>query len=186
MARPLPKILTRDESAALLDAPSAELTPRRDRLMMELCLAAGIRAGEVVAVRVEHVDFATGRLDVRDGKGAKDRRLWLGDEVLGRLGAWMDRRPSAPWLFPTSRGTRVRTSHLRRSVKRYARMADVDEAERVSPHTLRHTFATRLYERTRDLALVKMALGHADISTTTIYVHLSDDALGDAMRGLDL
>ena len=65
-------------------------------------------------------------------------------------------------------------------------MADVDEADRVSPHTLRHTLATRLYERTRDLALVKMALGHADISTTTIYVHLADGELGDAMRGLDL
>lgn len=186
MSRRLPKILTRDESSSLLDAPSDELTPRRDRLMMELCLAAGLRAGEVVAVRVEHLDFATGRLDVRDGKGAKDRRLWLSDEVAGRLAAWLDRRPEGPWLFPTSRGTCVRTSHLRRSVKRYARAASIDDAERVSPHTLRHTFATRLYERTRDLALVKMALGHADISTTTIYVHLADGELGDAMRGLDL
>lgn len=126
---------------------------------------------------------------VREGKGAKDRTLWLGDELLGELGAWMDARKRAGecrWLLPTKNGTRVRTSHLRRSVKRYARMADIDEADRVSPHTLRHTFATRLYERTLSLRLVQEALGHSDIRTTMLYTHLADGELGDAMRGLDL
>jgi len=189
MSRRLPKVLTPDEATRLLDAPSDEWTPCRDRLLMRLMLAAGLRVGEAVAVATEHVDWSTGRLIVREGKGAKDRTLWLGDELLGELGAWMDARRRAGdcrWLLPTKRGTRVRTSHLRRSVKRYARMADVDEAERVSPHTLRHTFATRLYERTLSVRLVQEALGHSDIRTTMLYTHLADGELGDAMRGLDL
>jgi site-specific recombinase XerD len=185
----LPKVLTPDEAERLLAQPSAEWTPRRDYLAMRLMLAAGLRVGEVVAVATEHLDWSSGRLIVRDGKGARDRTLWLGNELLGELGAWMDRRRRAgdcPLLLPTSQGTEVHTSHLRRSVKRYAYQADVDEADRVSPHTLRHTFATRLYEATQDLRLVQRALGHADVRTTQIYTHVADGKLGDAMRELHL
>ena len=187
MARPLPKILTRAESERLLDQPTSERTPRRDYLAMRLMLAAGLRVGEAVAVATEHVDWSTGRLMIRDGKGSRDRTVWLDDRLLGELGAWMDRRPQsdAGLLLPTRTGSQVHTSHLRRSVKRYARMADVDESDRVSPHTLRHTFATRLYEATTDLRLVQRALGHADVRTTQIYTHVADVDLADAMRDLD-
>jgi integrase/recombinase XerD len=75
----------------------------------------------------------------------KDRTLWTGEDLLEELRDWMDRRPESGYLLPTSKGTEVATSHLHRSVKRYARGADIEGVERVSPHTLRHTFATRLY-----------------------------------------
>ena len=76
------------------------------------------------------------------------------------------------------------TSHLRRSVKRYARKADIEEVDRVSPHTLRHTFATRLYRETGDIRMVQKALGHSGLSTTMIYTHVVDEELEGAMKGL--
>jgi len=78
----------------------------------------------------------------------------------------------------------VVTSHLRRSVKRYVRKADIEEVDRVSPHTLRHTFATRFYRETGDIRMVQKALGHSDLSTTMIYTHVVDEELEGAMKGL--
>jgi site-specific recombinase XerD len=130
----------------------------------------------------------SGKLMVREGKGAKDRTLWIGEELLEELQGWMDRRkataPGADYLLPTSKGTQVATSHLRRSVKRYARDANIEEVERVSPHTLRHTFATRLYRSAGKIRLVQKALGHSDLSTTMIYTHVVDEELEGAMKGL--
>lgn len=100
----------------------------------------------------------------------------------------MDRRkataPGADYLLPTSKETQVATSHLRRSVKRYARKAGIEEVDRVSPHTLRHTFATRLYRSAGKIRLVQKALGHSDLSTTMIYTHVVDEELEGAMKGL--
>lgn len=126
----------------------------------------------------------SGKLMVREGKGAKDRTLWLGEDLLEELREWIGRRPESDWLLPTQKGTKVATSHLRRSVKRYARKADIDEVERVSPHTLRHTFATELYRDTGNIRLVQKALWHADLSTTMIYTHIVDEELETAMKGL--
>ena len=87
-------------------------------------------------------------------------------------------------MLPTRKGTEVATSHLRRSVKRYARKASVEEVDRVSPHTLRHTFATRLYRETGNIRLTQKALGHSDLSTTMIYTHVVDEELEGAMKDL--
>jgi site-specific recombinase XerD len=130
----------------------------------------------------------SGKLMVREGKGAKDRTLWIGEELLGELRSWMDRRKSkagdSKYLLPTSKGTKVATSHLRRSVKRYAKKAEIDDVDRVSPHTLRHTFATRLYRETGKIRMVQKALGHSDLSTTMIYTHVVDEELETALKGL--
>lgn len=91
--------------------------------------------------------------------------------------------PRVGFLFPTSKGTQVDTSHLRRSVKRYARKVDIDEVDRVSPHTLRHTFATRLYRDTGNIRLVQKTLGHSDLSTTMLYTHVVDEELEGRMKG---
>jgi site-specific recombinase XerD len=100
----------------------------------------------------------------------------------------MDRRQEkageSEYLLPTSKGTQVATSHLRRSVKRYARKAGIEEVDRVSPHTLRHTFATRLYRETGNIRMVQKALGHSDLSTTMIYTHVVDEELEGAMKRL--
>ena len=191
MARPdkLPKILTEEETDRLLAQPNQRyFGPHRDYLYMRLMLKAGLRASEAAALRPEHLDLMSGKLSVREGKGAKDRTLWIGEEMLGELQEWMDRRgdevESPGFLLPTRKGTEVVTSHLRRSVKRYARKAGIDEVDRVSPHTLRHTFATRLYRKTSNIRMVQKALGHSDLSTTMIYTHVVDEELEGAMKGL--
>jgi len=187
MARPdtLPKILTEEEIDRLLDEPNQRYYgPHRDYLYMRLMLKTGLRAGEAVALRPEHVSLMHGKMMVREGKGAKDRTLWIGEELLEELREWMERRPESDYLLPTRKGTKVATSHLRRSVKRYARKAGIDEVERVSPHTLRHTFATELYRETGKIRAVQKALGHADLSTTMVYTHVVDEELEAAMKGL--
>jgi len=187
MSRPdkLPKFLSDSEVERLLDRPNERYySPKRDLLMMRVQLSAGLRPGEVVALRPEHIGFNSGRIDVREGKGAKDRVVFVGDSLLEDLQDWMERRPESKWLFPTSKGTKVDTSHLRRSVKRYAREAGLDELDRISPHTLRHTFATKLYRETSDIRRVQKALGHSDLSTTMIYTHVVDEELEADMKGL--
>ena len=181
----LPKVLTEEETSALLQEPNRRYYgPHRDYLFMRLMLKAGLRAGEAVALRPEHLNMTTCKLMVREGKGAKDRTLWIGDELRDEIGEWLDRRPEAEFLLPTRKGTRVATSHVRRSVKRYARKAGIGEVERVSPHTLRHTFATRLYRETGNIRLVQKALGHSDLSTTMIYTHVVDEELEVALKRL--
>ena len=194
MARPdtLPKILTEAETNQLLAQPNQRyFGPHRDYLYMRLMLKAGLRASETTALRPEHIDLMSGKLSVREGKGAKDRTLWVGEEMLSEIQDWMDRRndevedvKATDYLLPTRKGTEVATSHLRRSVKRYARKAGIEEVDRVSPHTLRHTFATRLYRETSNIRMVQKALGHSDLSTTMIYTHVVDEELEGAMKGL--
>lgn len=191
MARPdkLPRVLTEAETEALLAQPNQRyFGPCRDYLYMRLMLKAGLRASEATALQKQHVDLMSGKLMVREGKGAKDRTLWVGEDLLEELQEWTDRRTeeaeSSEFLLPTRKGTEVATSHLRRSVKRYARKAGIEEVDRVSPHTLRHTFATRLYRETGNIRMVQKALGHSDLSTTMIYTHVVDEELEGAMKGL--
>jgi integrase/recombinase XerD len=191
MARPdkLPRVLTEEETDRLLAQPNQRyFGPHRDYLYMRLMLKAGLRASEATALRPENVDLMSGKLMVREGKGAKDRTLWIGEDMLEELRGWMDRRkataPGADYLLPTSKGTQVATSHLRRSVKRYARDAEIEEVGRVSPHTLRHTFATQLYRETSNIRMVQKALGHSDLSTTMVYTHVVDEELEGTMKRL--
>lgn len=186
MSRPkkLPKVLTEAEQNALLDELNPRYqSPHRNLTMLRLMLATGLRAGEVVALRPEHVDLETCRLIVREGKGAKDRTLWFSDEIAETLREWMDRRPESRWLFPTRHGDQLSTRYLRAMVSRITVEAEIAEADRVSPHTLRHTFATELYRKTKNLRLVQKALGHASIQTTQIYTHIVDEELEEALRG---
>jgi len=187
MSRPdkLPKVLSDDEGERLLDQPNDRYYgPHRDYLYMRLMLAAGLRVGEAVALKLEHIDLMTGRINIRNGKGAKDRVVYVGDKLLEEVKEWMGRRPESEYLLPTNKGTKVATSQLRRSVKRYAKRAGIQELNRVSPHTLRHTFATRLYRKTSDIRKVQKALGHSDLSTTMIYTHIVDEELEADMKGL--
>jgi integrase/recombinase XerD len=187
MARPdkLPLVLTEEETGRLLSEPNQRYYgPHRDYLYMRVMLKAGLRASEAVSLQPEHIDLMSGKLTVREGKGAKDRTLWIGEELLEELQKWTGRRPESDWLLPTSKGTKVATSHLRRSVKRYAKKAEIDDVDRVSPHTLRHTFATRLYRETGKIRMVQKALGHSDLSTTMIYTHVVDEELETALKGL--
>ncbi len=180
----LPKILSPEEQARFLAEFNTRYpSPHRNLCMVRLMLEAGLRVGEVVALKPEHLDMTTCRLVVREGKGAKDRVLWISDDLRDLIGSWLERRPDSPWLFPTRHGTPVKTRYLREVVKRSAGRAGVAEWERVSPHNLRHTMATDLLRETGNLELVRRALGHADVSTTQRYCHLVDGELETALRG---
>lgn len=178
-----PKVLSEDERARFLAQFNRRYaSPLRNLCMVTVMLDAGLRAGEVVALRPEHVDMTTCKLTVREGKGAKDRTLWIGGDLRDLIGEWLERRPDSEWLFPTRDGGQLDTRYLRAMVKRAARRAEVAEWEKVSPHTLRHTCATDLYRETHDILLVQEVLGHEDLSTTMIYTHLANGEVEDALK----
>ena len=185
MSRPrrLPKVLSQEEQSRLLAQFNVRFpSPHRNLCMTRIMLEAGLRVGEAVALKPEHLDMTTCKLMVREGKGAKDRVLWIGDDLRDLIGTWLERRPESVWLFPTRAGTQVQTRYVRQMVKRVARKAGVSEVDRVSPHALRHTFATDLYAETTNIRLVQKALGHSDLSTTMIYTHVFDSDLEAALR----
>lgn len=190
MPRPrrLPTVLTPAEAAALLRAPNPRYrTGHRDRCLMQLMLNAGLRAAEVLALTVYDVDWLSGQLTVRQGKGKKDRILWLNEPVLEELRRWRARRPAPEQglLFTTLTGTPLHSSALRAMVKRRGTKAGLTQKD-IHPHTLRHTFATELYRQTKDIRLVQKALGHSDLSTTMIYTHIVDDDMEAALKRFHL
>lgn len=192
MSRPdrLPKILTDEDQEALLNQFNTRYwTPHRNRTICLTMLDAGLRVGEVVALQMEHVDLRSRRITVRQGKGAKDRRVPLVQRLVEALQNWFERRPEeldepSSYVFPTRNGTPVHPNNVRRFVKREAKNAGVDEADRVSPHTLRHTYATDVLNKTGNLEAVRRLLGHSEISTTQLYTHLADSDLEEAVNGL--
>lgn len=183
-ARKLPKVLTADERRALLAQCNRRYpSPHRNLCMLRVMLEGGLRAAEVLALQPSHLNMTTCKLMVHQGKGAKDRTLWINDDLRDLIGEWLERRPKSKWLFPARNGKRLDTRYLRTMVKRYAEEASLTEWEKVSPHTLRHTFATDLYRETKNIRLVQKALGHSDLSTTMIYTHIVDEELEEALKG---
>jgi len=165
------RVLTRTEARQILGEPTQRYySPHRDYLVFRLMLETGIRPSEAVGITMDRVDFSTGRIVVV-GKNDKQRRVWMKVALRDAVKSFLARRPQSKFLFPTRKGTKVETNHLRRSVKRYAEEAGISDLENVSPYSMRHTFATRLYEETSDLELVRDALGHERVQTTMQYVH---------------
>jgi integrase/recombinase XerD len=181
----LPQVLTRDEVARLL-AIGRGTSPAalRDRALLELMYACGLRASEAVDLEVRDVDLRAGVLRAR-GKGAKERMVPVGREALEAVRTFLARgRPAFVGLgderrlFVNQRGGGLTRQGLYKIVQRHARAAGLDD--RMSPHTLRHTFATHLLAGGCDLRSLQEMLGHADIATTQIYTHLSAERLKDA------
>ena len=183
LSRPLPRTLSREAVAALVESPDVT-TPRglRDRALLELLYASGLRASECLALRVRDVNRSAGYLQAM-GKGRKERLVPIGAEAL----AWLDRylavgRPAllapgrdSPLIFVNPRGRALSRQSLWQLVLRAARRAGL--RQRVSPHTLRHCFASHLLEGGADLRAVQAMLGHADIATTQIYTHLPSSTI---------
>jgi len=184
--RKLPEVLTAGEQRTLLSQPNPRYpTGERNRLLMRLMLDAGLRVAEALALRWEHIDLMSGMLMVREGKGAKDRTLWLGEDNLELLRHWRERQTKdvegrPEHVFTTLKGGPLHSSYVRRMVKRLAKKAGI--AKDISPHTLRHTFATDLYRETKNIRLVQKALGHSSLSTTMIYTHIVDEELEGALK----
>jgi integrase/recombinase XerD len=178
----VPKTLSEAQVEALLDAPDvASPLGLRDRAMLELLYASGLRVSELVGLKTVNVSFVECALRVT-GKGAKERLVPFGEEAL----AWLQRylaearagilgRRSSDALFVTARGGPMTRQMFWKLVKAHALRAGI--VAPLSPHTLRHAFATHLLNHGADLRAVQMLLGHADISTTTIYTHVARERL---------
>jgi integrase/recombinase XerD len=182
--RKLPQVLTRDEVTRLLEQPRGTEPPAlRDRALLELMYACGLRASEAIGLEIGDVDLETGVLRAR-GKGSKERLVPIGSTASRALVAYVgrarprlvgDRMEAA--LFVNHRGSRLTRQGLYKIVQRHARAAGL--AGKMSPHTLRHTFATHLLAGGCDLRSLQEMLGHADIATTQVYTHLSAERLKD-------
>lgn len=179
----LPKVVSEKQVEALLGAPDVA-TPlgQRDRAMLETLYATGLRVSELVGLKLHEISLADGVLRVL-GKGSKERLVplgqlavaWIADyQKEGRAALLRGRHSDA--LFVTGRGDAMTRQAFWQLVKRYAPVAGID-ATRLSPHVLRHAFATHLLNHGADLRVVQLLLGHADITTTQIYTHVARERL---------
>ena len=176
----LPDVLSPEDVTRILDVPPTDDPAGiRDRAILELLYACGLRVSELVGLDTDRVDLPN--LAVRViGKGNKERRVPMGEEARDRLhryisgprSEWTAKRPS-PAVFVSSRGQRLARESVWRLVRRWAEAAGVPH--RVTPHTFRHSFATHLLEGGADLRVVQALLGHASISTTQLYTHLTGE-----------
>ncbi len=182
LGRPLPKSLTEAEVEALLGAPDIE-DPRghRDRTMLEVLYASGLRVTELVTLTPSQVSLTQGVVRVM-GKGSKERLVPLGEDAVSWVGGYVGGARRAllagrisDYLFPTCRSDCMTRQAFWQLIKRYALQAGV--VKPLSPHTLRHAFATHLLNHGADLRVVQMLLGHSDLSTTQIYTHVARERL---------
>ena len=183
-SRKLPQVLTRGEVERLLSQPRGGDPPAlRDRALLELMYASGLRASEAIGLEVGDIDVEERLLRAR-GKGSKERIVPIGQAALRARGIYLERgRPglvknrNETHLFVNFRGGQLTRQGLYKIVRRHATTAGL--ADRMSPHTLRHTFATHLLAGGCDLRSVQEMLGHADVATTQLYTHLSSERLKD-------
>ena len=180
----LPKVLSRDEVALLLAQPQGTSpAAMRDRALLETMYACGLRASEAIGLELSELDLEAGILRAR-GKGSKERLVPVGSKAAETLAAYLVKaRPplvglrDEPHVFLNLRGSGLSRQGLYKIVQRHARTAGLEQ--RMSPHTLRHTFATHLLAGGCDLRSLQEMLGHSDIGTTQIYTHLSAERLRD-------
>ncbi|WP_147199662.1 site-specific tyrosine recombinase XerD [Pantoea sp. MBD-2R] len=179
----LPKDLSEAQIDRLLNAPSTEIPLElRDKAMLELLYATGLRVTELVSLTLNNVSLRQGVVRVI-GKGDKERLVPLGEEALHWLEQYIEY--GRPWLlngqtldvlFPSNRAQQMTRQTFWHRIKHYATLAGID-SEKLSPHVLRHAFATHLLNHGADLRVVQMLLGHSDLSTTQIYTHVATERL---------
>ena len=187
VGRPLPHSLTEDEVEDLLAAPSlSDPLGVRDRCMLEVLYATGLRVSELVNLTVSQMNLANGVLRV-EGKGSKERLVPLGDEAANWVRKFLDgarreilgKRVSDA-LFPTRRGSAMTRQAFWQRLRKHGAAAGITEG--LTPHTLRHAFATHLLDHGADLRVVQLLLGHSSLSTTQIYTQVARKRLRDLHR----
>ena len=179
----LPKIVSEKQVEALLTAPPREThLGQRDRAMLETLYATGLRVSELVGLKLHEVNFDMGVVRIF-GKGSKERLVPLGEAAIDEVRNYLNvarnellNGRQSDDLFITARGAAMTRQAFWQLIKRYAVTAGID-AKRLSPHVLRHAFATHLLNHGADLRVVQMLLGHSDISTTQIYTHVARERL---------
>ena len=182
IGRALPQSLTEEEVEALLAVPVvSDPLGHRDRAMLELLYATGVRVSELINLKLSQVNLNQGVLRII-GKGDRERLIPLGDEAQDwvkkfiegpRVKILLERQTE--YLFPTGRGDRMTRQAFWHIIKRYAKKAGI--GKKLSPHTVRHAFATHLLNNGADLRVVQLLLGHSDVSTTQIYTHVARERM---------
>lgn len=184
IGRPLPSSLSEHDVELLLNAP--EVTNSlgfRDRTMLEMLYATGLRVSELVNLKFEQISFRQGVVRI-SGKGNKERLVPVGEEAMSWLESYMIQARKSilgerqcDYLFVTNRGDGMTRQAFWHIIKRHAKTAGI--VKELSPHTLRHAFATHLLNHGADLRVVQLLLGHSDLSTTQIYTHVARERLKD-------
>jgi len=186
----LPLVMSVDEMKRLLAVASSLKT----RVLLSLGYGCGLRASEIVRLKVKHIDRAQNIIRIEQSKGRKDRNVMLSDEMLGLLRQWWKTRPSRydagiplqeRWLFPSrkSAGRPMTTRQLNRLFHEAAEAAGIKKG--VTPHTLRHSFATHLLEQDTNLRKIQLLLGHEKLETTARYLHVATGMISAVESPLD-
>lgn len=180
----LPQVLTKEEVEKLLRSPNTgQVLGLRDRAMLELMYATGLRISEIINLKLEDLHLTMGTLQTL-GKGHKERIVPVGDEAIKWVNRYLEearpkllKQKSSNYLFLNFHGNNLTRQGVWKNLKAEVRKAGIQK--NITPHTLRHSFATHILENGADLRIVQELLGHADISTTQIYTHLSNKQLAD-------
>jgi site-specific recombinase XerD len=178
--RKLPVVLSPEEVARLLEAAPGV----KYKAALSVAYGAGLRVSEVVSLKVSDIDSKRMMLRVEQGKGGKDRHAMLSPQLLELLRDWWRIARPQVWLFPGLDPINpMSTRQLHRACHAAAQMAEI--AKRVSPHTLRHSFATHLLEQNIDIRVIQVLLGHAKLDTTALYTRVATNTIRDVMSSLD-
>ena len=213
--RKIPQVLSIEEQKKLLNIFNTRYpSSLKNKAIVRTILTAGLRLSEVINLKWSDINFKAGKLKVIEGKGRKDRQLWLGEETLNLLGEWRERQKEvleekgeeneSNLVFTTLTGNQLNPDNVRKMIYNYAEKCGIQEEvirhyrdeegnilpetykeKKVTPHVLRHSMATDMYKDTKDIRRVQKILGHEDISTTMIYTHLVDEDLERDMKAQD-
>lgn len=176
----LPTILDTNEAKKLLDMPNKRYpTGVRNKAMISIMLNMGLRVSEVANLRFYDVSLNNRKLRVVNGKNGKDRDLIIPGYTLELFEKWVNIRPESNYFFSTLNGEKLLIRYLQAMIKRYNEKINLQK--NISPHSLRHTFATEFYKQTKDIETLRKILGHSNISTTQIYVTLANIEVENAM-----
>ena len=192
--RKLPVILDREEALKLIRQPNKRyVTGLRNKAIISLMLNCGLRVSEVTGLKPNDINITDGKLRVVNGKGQKDRDIpFISESTLELLREWKKKKQKAIKHFFTTlvdrkndrfsskKGQKLSDRYIQFMIKRYARKSGINKD--VTPHTLRHSFATDFYKRTKDIEALRKILGHSDISTTQIYVTLANLDVENALK----
>lgn len=174
----LPEFLTIDEQKQLLGVFNERyFNSYRNKVMINLFLSSGLRLSEMINLKWNDINLMTGQLKVVEGKGSKDRIVWIGEKILEDLRKWRERQVEklggCIYVFTNRTKGKLVDRDIREMVVNYSQKSGINK--KVSPHTLRHSYATDLLRATKNIRLVQKALGHEDLSTTIIYTHIVDE-----------
>ncbi|MDZ5038202.1 tyrosine-type recombinase/integrase [Clostridium perfringens] len=185
MGRKIPEVLTIEEQKQLLNIFNIRyFNSRRNKVMIELFLCTGLRLSEMLDLKWKDINLMSGQLKVVQGKGSKDRILWINEDMLNILRNWKIEQSNkygvVDLVFCSRNKKRLDDKGIRKMIETYSIKAEINK--HITPHTLRHTYATDLLRETKNIRLVQKALGHSDLSTTMIYTHIVDDEYEDALK----